>query len=263
MPNTCAPMIGKTECCRHHHAEARERGQHRRPHARPHHDLAQRRDGRLRGCRIVAGEELGDRLRVRADERDEPERDQADPAGRQPRHRQSVCRQVAPREQRPEHRRAEDRAEDGAEEDVGDPARAPLRRVHVARRGADQQRDAARRAGQAEAEDHERRRVDRGRERRQPAARRRREEAGADDRLAPDPIHRAAGRHGRQRRRREEDRRAQAEQPLDARHEHERERRDGGDELQHRGVDRHGRRENHRIAADRQGCRDRRRQDRD
>ena len=44
------------------------------------------------------------------------------------------------------------------------------------------------------------------------------------------------------------------EQALDARDQHERERADGGDELEHRGVDRHRRRQDQGVAADRQGC---------
>ena len=167
-------------------------------------------------------------------------------------HGQRVRRELLVGEQRPEHGGPEQRAEDRAEEHVGDPAGAALGRVEVACRRPDQQGDPACGAREREAEDHERRRAEVGRERRERAARGSRGESAGDDRPPPDPVHRPPGRHRRQRRGGEEDRRPQAEQPFHPRHEHEGQRRDRGDELQHRREDRHDRREQERVAADRE-----------
>ncbi len=264
MPSTWAPMIGNTSCCvvvvvldddvaaevhhRDHHAEARQRGEHRRPHSRPHDDLPQRRRGRAAVRR--APDQLGDPLRVRPHQQNKGQRTEADPAGCQPWHGQRGSVQLAPCEQRPEHGGTQDGAEHRAEQDVRDPARATLGRVHVAGRRADQQRDAAGPAGEQEAEDEDHRRVHVGRQRGEAAADGRQQVAARDHRPPADPVHQPARRDRRRGRRDEEDRRAEPEQPLDPGHEHERDRRHRRDELEHRRVDGHRRGEQQRVAPD-------------
>ena len=123
-------------------------------------------------------------------------------------------------------------------------------RVHVTRRGADQQRDPVRGAGQREPG------ITAGVESmfvasavsEQPAGRQ--QIAARDHRPAPDAIHQPPGGHRGQPGRDEEDRRPQPEQPFDARDEHERDRGDRRDELQHGRVDGHRRRQQQRVAAD-------------
>ena len=148
--------------------------------------------------------------------------DEAQPPGREPRDGERVSCEVLAREQRAEHRRTEDRAEDRAEEHERDTARSVLGRIHVAGGGPDEQRDRTGGPDQGEARNHCDGRLDLCRERRQAAAERAEHEAERDYRLAPQAVHRAPGRNGRQRRGGEEDRRAQPEQPLDAGDEHER-----------------------------------------
>ena len=97
-------------------------------------------------------------------------------------------------EERPEDGGPEDRAEDGAEEHERDPARAPLRRVHVAGRGAREQHDAARGAEQREAEHHERREPTARRARRERRSRGCRQRSPRDHRHPAEAVHRAAGR---------------------------------------------------------------------
>ena len=247
IPSTCAPMIGNTSLCvmvvvldddvaaevhhRHHHAEARQRA-----------SIAGRTPGRTMISRSgaagvfvvgVRADPLGDLLRVRPHEQHEQARHECDPAGGEPRHGQRGGVELAAGEQRAEDRRAEDRPEHRAEQHVRDAERAPLRRVHVARRGADQQRDPARRAGEHEAEDEQRRRADVGRQRGQAAAGGGRQIPARDHRPPPDAVHRAARRERRQRRREQEDRRPQPEQAAYAGDEHERDRRHRRHELQH------------------------------
>ena len=213
MPSTCAPIIGNTSDWRvmvvldhhvagqvhhrDHHAEAGQRGEHRGPHAGAAQDL--RRAAR----RAAPGPSSRRRRRSAPRSASGPGRTSSTStsairliaAGRQPRHGQRRGVDLAAREQRPEHRGPEDRAEHRAEQHVGDPARAALRRVHVARRRADQQRDPVRRAGQREAGDHDRRRAEVRGERGQRAAdggaarSRRRSPAGA--RCGPSAARRA------------------------------------------------------------------------
>src|SRR4051812_24040486 len=76
-------------------------------------------------------------------------------------------------------------------------------------------------------------------------------EHGWEDGSAADGGHGAARRQRRERARGEHDRRAEPEQPARVEDEHERQRRHGGGELQHRGVRGERRREQHGVAADR------------
>ncbi len=85
----------------------------------------------------------GDSLGIRPDELDERQRDQRQAAGREPRDGQCIGLHFLPGEERTEDGRPEDGAEDRSEQDVGDSARTPLGWIHVARSGADEERDAA------------------------------------------------------------------------------------------------------------------------
>ena len=267
MPSTCAPIdrehvalrvvvvlddhVAGQVHHRDHHAEAGQRGEHRRAHARPAQDLAQRRRRpRRRAARsraissaICCGSGRTSSTSASAST--------AMPAGRQPRHGQRVGVELAPGEQRAEHGRAEDRAEHRAEQHVGDAAGAPLGRVHVARRGADQQRDPARRAGQHEAERSAAAPSRGWWPARSASSRPRGSEAAGDHRPAPDAVHRAARPAPRPAPRRQEDRRPEPEQPAVAGHEHERDRRHRRDELQHRRVDGRDAGQQQRVSADR------------
>ena len=214
--------------------EARLAGDQRRQHAGPADDLAQRR-GRAVGRRVVVVrvQQLADPLGVGPDEQHEHERDGHEGDRGPPQQGERVAVELAIREQRAEHERAEDRAEDGAEEDERDAARAALRRVHVARRGAGEQRGAARHADADEADEDQRRGLQRGAQARQRAAEPARGESGREHRHAAEAVHRAPRGQRRQRAGGEHDRRAEAEQAVDAQHQHERQRRHRRRELQH------------------------------
>ena len=167
MPSTCAPMIGNTwwpAWCWWSTTTApvsvitptitRERRlarEQRRDHARAPHDLAQRRRRRRRAA-VGGVQQLGDRARVGAHAQ---RRGRAPTSMKPPAASHSIASaspsSVAAVEQRAEHERAEDRAEHGAEQHERDPVRAPLGRVHVARRGAREQRRPARGADADEA----------------------------------------------------------------------------------------------------------------
>ena len=80
-------------------------------------------------------------------------------------------------------------------------------------------------------------------------------EAARHHRCPAEPIHQPACRDRGQAGRCEEDRRAEPEQPADARDEHERQRRDCGSQLQDRGVHRHRCGEDDRVPPDREARR--------
>ena len=101
----------------------------------------------------------GDRLRVGADEEDEHEPDDHDPARREPGDDESVGVEILAGEERPEDERAERGAEERAEEDVGDPARPALGRIHVGGRRAREQDRPLGDADQREPDDDERART--------------------------------------------------------------------------------------------------------
>ncbi len=199
---------------------------------------------------VAVAQELADGARVGPHEQHERERDERDPARDQPGHGQRLCVELAVGEHRAEDGRAEHAADDGAGEDVGDAARPPGGDVHVAGGCTDEQRRRHADADQHEAREQERCRQGLGRERVQRTARGRGHEARREHRLAPEPVHRAAGDARSQARRGEEDRRSQPEQPPLAGHEHERDRRDGRGELQDDRVDRRHRGEDDGVAAD-------------
>ena len=149
---------------------------------------------------------------------------------------------VAPGEQRAEDRRAEDRAEDRAEQHERDPAGAAVGRIHVAGGGAGEQRGRARGADEHQPEQHGHRPAVGAADRREHAAGDPRDEARDEHGHAPVAVHQDAGRQRHQRARCERDRRPEAQQTLDVEHAHERQRGDGGRQLQRRGVHRHRRR---------------------
>ena len=97
----------------------------------------------------------------------------------------------------------------------------------------------------------QRRRPDVRGERGQRAADGRAQVPARDDRPAPDAVHQPPGRHRREPGGDQEDRGPEPEQALDAGHQHERQRRHRGDELQHRRVHRHGDGQQQRVAPDR------------
>ncbi len=235
---------------RDHHAHAREAGEQRRDHARAAEDLEQRRRRRLLDV-VVAGDQLCDLPRIGPHHQHEPERDERDPAGDEPGDRQDARVEVLAREEREEDRRPEDRAKHGAAEDVGDSSCPPLGRVHVTRRGADEQRDAARRSDEREAEDDRHRLLRRRAERRRDTTDRSEREPRREHRDPANTIHRAAGGEGRQRGGGEEDRRPEPQELVVAGDEHEREARDRGDELEDSRVDRQNARQEQGVPADR------------
>ena len=114
--------------------------------------------------------------------------------------------------------------------------RAALGRVHVARRGAGEQRGAARRADADQAEQDQRRGSSSAEPRPASAAAARPWRSRREHRHAADAVHRAPGGQRRQRAGGEHDRRPEAEQAVDAQHEHERQRRHRRRELEHPGV---------------------------
>ncbi len=206
---------------RHHHRETRQRCEHRGDDTRTPNELAQRRCSR--GRALVAGaDDLGDLLRIGADELHHHKRDDRNPSGDEPRNGQGVGLDVLAGEERAEDRRTENRSEDRPEQDVGDAARAAFRWIHVACRRPDQQRDAARRADAGEAQDHEGRRLGPRGESGHAAADDGEREAARHNRRASDAVHQPPRGHRGQSREDEEDRRAETEQASDARHEDER-----------------------------------------
>ena len=198
----------------------------------------------------MRAELLGDPLRVRPDAEADRAGDEREARCDEPRERQRFRLELLAGEERREDRRAEDRPEHGAEEDVRDPACAALRRVHVAGGGAREQRDAACRARQRHAGDHDGGRAGARRERDERAAERRDHEADGDHRDAAEVIHRPPSRQRGEPGRREEDRRAEPEQPLDPRDLHERDRVHRGRELEEARVHRERRGEQDRVALD-------------
>ena len=191
-----------------HHAEARDRGQHRRDHARTSQDLPERRRFGGRACRPLGAIRsaitfVSGRTRQR-----EPAGDERQAGRGEPRHGQRVGGDVLACEQRPEERRAQHRAEDRAEEDVRDAARSAFGRIHVARGSSDQERHRSGDPSEREACDERdsrapvRSRRQRGCSRSSRGGNRRRSRGRAE------AVHRAPGWEGGQRRGRQEDRRA-------------------------------------------------------
>jgi hypothetical protein len=269
MPITCAPMIGKTLCpswpwchddrsgeChqRHHHREARLGGEQRRDHSGPAQQLGER-GGRARLVPVERRDQRGDPARVGPHGRHQRQPAEHDGAGSEPERRERLAVQVAAGQQGAEDGRAEQGAEDGAEQHQRDPAGAALGRVHVAGRGAGEQRHAARRADPGQPREHGGRRLGRAAQRRERAAGRASQVAGREHRHPPEAVHRPAGRQRGERARPEHDRRAKPEQALDVEHEHQSDRRDRGRQLEHRRVRRQRRRQQDGVAADRESWR--------
>ena len=132
-----------------------------------------------------------------------------------------------------------------AEEDEGDPARAARRREHVCGRGAGEQHGSLRAADQREPDHHERGGLDL-------RSRRRCHGRGSRSRSRPRapgrgrPVHQPSRRERSERSGCEEDRRAEAQDPLDTGDEHERHRRDSDRQLNHpREARQRGREEDH------------------
>ena len=238
----------------HHHGEARLAGHQRREHARAADDLAQRRRGasaaappaRCAGSRRSASDRAArpsTSASATAMKATDASHSSASESPSSSRSASSGLNTSGP----------EDRAEHRAEEHERDAVRPPLGRVHVAGRGAREQRRPARRARRTSSP---------------PST------TGADSSAVPSAGERAAGppvanpaastgtrpkrsiaRPGRQRGERargEHDRGAEPEQLVDAEDEHERQRRDGRRQLQHRRVGGQRRRQQQRVAADRQ-----------
>ena len=201
----------------HHHRERGLAGEQGGDRAGAADDLAQRRRGRALGGGVGV-QQLGDPLRVGPHEQHDRQRDEHEAAGRQPQQRERVAVERAPVQQRAEHERAEDRPEHGAEQHQRDPVRAMLGRVHVARRGAGEQRGAAGGADADQAREHPRGRLRRAAERGEPAAGRADDEAEGEDRHAAVAVHRPAGGQRGERAGGEHDRRPEPEQALDAEH---------------------------------------------
>ena len=182
---------------------------------------------------------------------DEHEPDDHDRACGEPGNDQGSGVELLPREERAEDERAECGAEEGAEEDVGDSARAP-RRAGTCRR--------LRRARAGPFPGRCRRARTRGRRAARigpvPSA----VDETADDagdtasRQHGDPadlVHQLAGGERGQRRGDEEDRRPEAQDALDARDEDERDGRNGDRQLDHAGEARQGGRKQDGVPADR------------
>jgi hypothetical protein len=236
----------------HHHAEAGLRRENRRDHAATRQELAERRRRARVGGGRADGEGLRDLLGIRPDEEHEDEPDERERGPREPEERERVAVELAPGEERAEDRRPQDRPEDRADEDERDPACTALRRVHVAGGGAREQRGASRRAHEDQPEEDGHRRLERAPERREGPAGRAQDEPGREDGHAAEPVHRAPGRQRGERAGSEDDRRPEPEQPLHAGDEHEGQGRDGRGELHHPGVRRERRREERRVALDRE-----------
>ncbi len=144
--------------------------------------------------RVAGRDQLTDSLRIRSHEGCKGQRYQADPTRHEPRDRQDARVDLFAGEERAEDCGAEDRTEHGAGKDVRDSARAPLRRIHVPRGRANQERNPTGGADEREAGDHGdgllRRRPERG----QAAADRAERKADEDDRDAAETVHRPSGR---------------------------------------------------------------------
>ena len=159
--------------------------------------------------------------------------------------------ELLPGEERPEDERAERSTEERAEEDVGDAAGATRGRVHVGGRGPRQQDRPLGDADQREPEHDDRRGLD---------TRAKRCDETTDDagdtstRENGDPavtVHQPPGRQRRECAGREEDRRAEAQDPFDARDEDERDGGNGNRQLDHAREARQGGREQDGVPADR------------
>ena len=205
------------------------------------------------GVAVPGADELSDRARVGPHRQHHGERDERDPGRHQPRHGQRVGVDPAVGEERGEDGRPQDGADDRPGEHVGDPPRPPRRGVHVAGRGADQERGRHSGADQHEArQEHGHRPEVRG-EGGQRTARGGGHEPGGEHRPAAVAVHRTARHDRREPRRDEEDRGPQAEQVAVAGHQHERQRRDRRCELEHHRVDGRDRRQDEGVSADRAG----------
>ena len=270
IPSTCAPMIGKTASPRvvvvvdddgpgqrhhaDHDAEARLRGEDRRDHAAPAQELPQRRGRARLGRGRPDREDLGDPLRVRAHEEHEDEADDHEARSRRARGARASRR----RARRPERSGLKTAGPRIA------PKTAPTRTSAMprARRSGGYMSPAAARASSdvplaVPTRTSPRKTgnggLERAPERGQHAAEPRRcTKPVASTGHAAEPVHRAPGRQRREGARGEHDRRPEAEQPLDAGDEDERQRGDRRRELEHPRVGRERGRQERRVALDRE-----------
>ena len=138
-----------------HHREARLRGDERRDDARPAQQLAQRRGGaRPRGVAVSWRSSAAIRVGSGRTQQTSASPAAMKPPGGEPQRRERVAVELAAGEQRAEDAGPEDRAEDRAEQHERDPAGAALGRVHVAGRGAREQRGRVRGADEHEPAEH-------------------------------------------------------------------------------------------------------------
>jgi len=180
----------------------------------------------------------------------ESDRADPEPTGGEPWDHERMRGQLASGEQRAEHERPEHRPGDGAEEHDRDLPRAALRGHHVRRRSAGEQHRPVRDADHREPEDDERRRVPETAEARDRRAAATEEAAPDDDGHPAVVVHQPAGRKGGERAGGQEDRRPEAEDPLDARDRDERDGAERGRELERAGVRNEATREEERVPAD-------------
>ena len=135
---------------------------------------------------------------------------------------------------------------------IRDPARAALRRIHVGGGGAGEEDRPLRDADEREAGDDDSGRIELAAERGRQAPRDTGEAAAGEHRDPAEPVHQPSGGKRGERARHEEDRRPEAEDALDPGDEDERHRRHGDRELHHPGERRQRRREQDRVAPDRE-----------
>ena len=151
----------------------------------------------------------------------------------EPRDDERVELEVLPGEQRPEHEWPKSGTEQRAEQDVRDRPRLARLRVHVSNSRSCEQHGTVHPADAEEAEDDERRRVHHTSERGQQTAHRADEESAREDRNTAVAVHEPTSGQSGERPCGQEDRRSEAEHGLDPRDEDERDRGNGGGELQH------------------------------
>ena len=236
-----------------HDAEARQRGQKGRKHARAPEDLRERcGSGRGRGA-ARRSEQLGDPLRIRADGEDEGKPDDEEAAAREPGHDERLRFEVTSCEERCKHSRPENRSEYGAEEDERDPTRPALGRIHVSGRGPGQVRNSRECSDQRQARNQREGRLRVRGEGEQAGAGQTRDIARRQDRDPAEPVHGAPGKERCDGAAGQEDRGSEPQQGVDSRDEDEGDRRDRRPELQHAGDGRERRGQEDRVPGDRRG----------